>query len=256
VSVHVRGTNRAIEYRRDEQTFYKGIVVKNNDPEQLLRVKVFIPEVSNQPLENWLQAFEGKSIHVRAPGINNPTDNWSDTKIFEDMAKFLPWAEPILPNFGESGPMRYNAPEQVAVATDANPKEGQQTNDEEPPTIEKGSFASSFAYENPDTNIGDAFTDPTVNFTANNNPYAYDYQPRNYSNAPKGTFGVPKVGAHVWVFHYMGDLNFPVYAGGRVSYRETGPIFADGPAPAEGGPAPSQDYPGAYENKPNMNQEA
>ena len=73
--------------------------MKNNDPEQLLRVKVYLPEVSNQPLENWLQAFSDESINVRFPGINNPSDNWSDTKIFDEMAKFIPWAEPVIPIF-------------------------------------------------------------------------------------------------------------------------------------------------------------
>jgi hypothetical protein len=25
--------------------------------------------------------------------------------------------------------------------------------------------------------------------------------------------GIPEVGSKVWVFHYMGDLNFPIYFG-------------------------------------------
>ena len=64
MSVYVRGSNKGIEYKRDDQSFFKGIVVKNNDPEQLLRVKVYLPEVSNQPLENWLQAFLNLELQV------------------------------------------------------------------------------------------------------------------------------------------------------------------------------------------------
>ena len=249
MSVYVRGSNKGIEYKRDDQSFFKGTVVKNNDPEQLLRVKVYIPEVSNQPLENWLKSFSDTAINVRFPGTNNPSDNWSDTKIFEEMSKFIPWAEPVVPILGEYGPMRYNGPGEIGTASDTNFKEGFQTNDEKPPNIEEGSFGPAFAYENQETNIGDAFTDPTNTFTVNNNPYGQDFQPNNYNNAPAGTFGVPRVGAQVWVFHYRGDLNFPVYFGGRVSYRETGPIFADAPTTGDG-PAPSQDYPDIFENKP------
>tara|TARA_R100000664_G_scaffold31948_1_gene46155 strand:+ start:447 stop:1208 length:762 start_codon:yes stop_codon:yes gene_type:complete len=250
VSGFVRGSNLGNEYKRDEQSFFKGIVVKNSDPEQLLRVKVYIPEVSNQPLENWLKAYEDSSINIRFPGTNIPGSSWSDTKIFEDISKFLPWAEPVLPILGESGPMRYNGPSELGINSETNYKEGWQTNDETPPTIEEGSFAPAYAYENLETNIGDAYTNPTDNFTVNNNPYGQDFQPINYTNAPAGNYSIPRVGAHVWVFHYRGNLNFPVYFGGRVSYRDTGPIFADGPAPEGGGPAPSQDYPDEFENKP------
>lgn len=249
MSVYVRGSNKGIEYKRDDQSFFKGIVIKNDDQEQLLRVKVYIPEVSNQPLQNWLQAFSNSSINVRFPGINNPSDNWSDTKIFEEMSKFIPWAEPVVPILGEFGPMRYNAPSEIAVASDTNFKEGFQSNDEKPPNIEEGSFAPALIYEDLKTNIGDGFTDPTKNYTVNNNPYGQDFRPINYTNAPAGTFSVPRIGAQLWVFHYCGDLNFPVYFGGRVSYRETGPIFADAPT-TDDGPAPSQDYPSIFENKP------
>jgi len=253
VSVYVRGSNKGIEYKRDDQSFFKGIVIKNDDPEQLLRVKVYLPEVSNQPLENWLQSFAGSSINVRMPGINNPSDNWADTKIFEEMAGFIPWAEPVVPILGEFGPGRYQAPGEIGTVSDTDYKEGFQTNDESPPNIEEGSFAPAFAYENPETNAGDAFVDPTSNYTVNNNPYGQDYQPNNYSNAPKGNFSTPMVGAQVWVFHYRGDFNFPVYFGGRVSYRETGPIFADAQSTG-GGPSPSQDYPDIFENKPLTNE--
>ena len=249
MSVYVRGSNKGIEYKRDDQSYFKGIVVKNNDPEQLLRVKVYLPEVSNQPLENWLQAFSDESINVRFPGTNNPSDNWADTKIFDEMSKFIPWAEPVIPILGEFGPMRYNGPGEIGVASDTNYKEGFQTNDTKPPNIEEGSFAPAFAYENPETNIRDWFIDPTDNFTVSNNPYGQDFQPINYTNAPAGNYSVPRVGAQVWVFHYRGDLNFPVYVGGRVSYRETATIFADG-SPTEDRPGPSQDYPDIFENKP------
>ena len=45
-----RGTNSGSEYQRNDNSFYKGIVVKNWDPHKLQRVKIYVPELSNQPL--------------------------------------------------------------------------------------------------------------------------------------------------------------------------------------------------------------
>ena len=45
--MYVRGSNQGIEYKRDDQSFYKGIVVKNNDIDMLFRCKIYLPEVSN-----------------------------------------------------------------------------------------------------------------------------------------------------------------------------------------------------------------
>ena len=50
--MYVRGVNDSQEYKREENSFFRGIVVKNDDPEKMFRVKIFIPELSNQPLEN------------------------------------------------------------------------------------------------------------------------------------------------------------------------------------------------------------
>ena len=47
------------------------------------------------------------------------------------------------------------------------------------------------------------------------------YRPSNHVNKAKGVYAVPSVGSKVWVFHYRGDLNYPVYVGGRHDYRES-----------------------------------
>ena len=64
--MYVRGSNQGTEFKRDDQSFYKGIVVKNNDErEHLLRCKVYLPEISNQPLDNWLKAFANGTIKAK-----------------------------------------------------------------------------------------------------------------------------------------------------------------------------------------------
>ena len=242
--MYIRGVDEAREYNRDDQSFYKGIVVKNNDPKSLYRVKVYIPELSNQPLDNWLAEY--KSFSMRFPGKNNKTDSWSDTKMFEEISNFIPWAEPCFPLMGESGPARYNSPLELAVLTDGNYEEGFQTNNSAPPTSKIGAVTPSFFYEFYNTAIGDAFCDTESYLSNNNNPYAFAGRPSNNVNKSKGVFGVPSIGSKVWVFHNSGDINFPVYFGIRHDFREISLINNLDQPNSKG---QSQDYPGKFENK-------
>ena len=269
----VRGSNTGIEFKRDENSFFRGIVVKNWDPRKLYRIKIYIPEISNQPLKDWLQKY--KHLDFRFPGTNNEQDVWHDTDIFEEIAKFLPYAEPCFPLLGENSPGRYQSSAGLAVVTDSDYEEGFEVNNEEPQTLDDGAFGPSFWYERLGTeetpaNIGDAFTNPTEkgNYTAKNNPYSFQYRPSNQVDKPKGVFCVPSVGSQVWCFHYRGDINYPVYIGGRHDFRGNALITdSDAPQePGEGGQTPggatkaaqsglddtetrqSLDYPGVFEN--------
>ena len=132
--MYVRGSNQGIEFKRDDQSFYKGIVVKNNDPEKLFRCKVYLPEISNQPLDSWLNAFQNGTLQMKFPGTNNPTDNWSDVQIFQEISQFIPWAEPCLPITGEHGPARFFSPGEIATVSETNYVEGFETNNVNSPT--------------------------------------------------------------------------------------------------------------------------
>tara|TARA_R110002012_G_scaffold81976_1_gene207612 strand:+ start:169 stop:1317 length:1149 start_codon:yes stop_codon:yes gene_type:complete len=246
------GSNLAKEYRRVDNSFYKGTIVKNGeDPLNLLRCKIYIPEISNQPLRNWLSRWkegdEGKTMQQRFPGKNLSSGVWRDTGIWETLAEYLPWAEPCTSLIGEHGPARFHSPTGQAVVSESNFPEGWPTTDKKPPTLKEGSFSPSYAYANSETNMGDTFTDTSPYLSMNNNPYGYNYGPKGYVDGPKGTFCQPRVGAQVWVFHYRGDHQFPVYFGGRQSAREIDPIYAS----AQGGPGesnPSLYLAGMFEN--------
>jgi len=239
----VRGVNSAVEYKRDDTSFYKGIVVKNNDPQGVYRVKVYIPEISNQPLENWLSDY--KKFSMRFPGTNNVNDSWADTKIYEEISKFIPWAEPCFPIFGEGGPGRYNASSEICTISDTDYFDEFETNNTENPTIEHGSFSPAWLYETYNCSIGDAFRDPVNLMTVNNNPYSFLTRPSKYVNKSKGIFGVPSIGTKVWVFHFNGDTNFPVYFGTRHDYRETSLIQEHDQPDCKG---QSLSQPGVFEN--------
>lgn len=224
----VRGTGDGIEYRRNDNGFYRGIVVRNDDPARLNRVKVYIPELSNQPFDDWFDKFS--TFILKSPGVNsNPkTENekktvgdWEDTKIFDSIVNTIPWAEGCYPVLGESGNYRYHKGDvDISFISDCNYEEGFRVNDTEPPTLDKGSFSPAFLYENQGTVLGDAFGSPLDNFSVKCNPYAYSYRPSKHVNKAKGVFGIPEIGAKLWVYHYEGDLNFPVYFGSYRDYRE------------------------------------
>jgi hypothetical protein len=258
-----RGTNSGSEYQRNDNSFYKGIVVKNWDPHKLQRVKIYVPEISNQPLEDWLQEY--KNINVRFPGKNNKQDAWLDTDIYEEISKFLPWAEPCMSLLGESGPGRYWSQLGTAITTDSNYAEAfthQFNNPEQTPDEREGVWGPSFLYEQEDTNTSDYFWNPTEenNYAVNNNPYSFHFRPSNHVDKSKGLFCVPSIGSQVWLFHYRGDYNFPVYIGGRSDRRMSSLIYNEDAPGGENGPPfgninHSMDYPGVFENFPSTDDE-
>jgi len=381
-----RGGGSGAESKRIDESFYRGIVIKNDDPLKLNRVKVYIPELSNQPFEEWLGTLD--EINIKAPGV----DSWSDPTIVDKIAENIPWAEPCYPLVGESGSSRsaregdnvtatlsdgnyaegyVEDPENLSLvdvggvtqfdppiklsnygyASDSTPDTyssngighrnnrltdeksaaiskslatslGLQHNDwfristtkgtlvlqygdtvpsydkrtgplpptidvyrrnngnnswggkitsfqklgkspdipeetppdkiatselpSEPPIEDAPSLLppvddndvntdSSSTWESPSLNgitrdgvlsqapaqiyefiktkISDVFGLPNDSSSMKANPYSHGFAPQNHSNKPKGAIGIPEVGSKVWVFHYMGDLNFPVYFG-------------------------------------------
>jgi hypothetical protein len=125
---------------------------------------------------------------------------------------------------GESGSFRFYKDGKIAVISDCNYPEGFEVNNDDSPTLETGSFSPAFLYENFGTRIGDAFSKPLDNYTVKCNPYSFSYAPSKHVNKHKGVIGIPEVGAKVWVFHYEGDHNYPVYFGNYNSFRELAPL--------------------------------
>ena len=224
----VRGSGKGIESRRVDESFYRGIVVKNNDPLKLHRVKILIPELTNQPYDDWWQKYS--SWFLKSPGDNSnqPKNDTigtlKDDKIFEEVCSNIPWAEQCFPIFGETGNIRYDKQGNISTISDCNYEEGFSVIDNDPPTLENGSFSPAFLYEINETVVCDLFSEPLKNFSVKCNPYSYSYRPSKHVNNSKGVFGIPNVGAKVWVFHWEGDLQFPVYFGSSHDMREILPL--------------------------------
>jgi hypothetical protein len=207
----VRGSTHGNEYRREDTSFYRGVVVRNDDPLQMSRVKVFIPEISNQPFDNWYAEYE--QMILKLPGNNDENGNWSDINIFDEIIKKLPWAEIMYPVIGESSNARYFSDTGTSTISDANYPENFNKIDNNPPNLIDGSFAPAYLYDNYQTSVMDSMTNPTTNWTVKNNPYSACYRPNKNTNMTKGLIGIPEIGAKVWVTHNMGDLNFPIVIG-------------------------------------------
>lgn len=246
----VRGTGSGDEFRRVDNAFYRGIVVKNNDPLKQNRVKVFIPQLSNQPYDEWLGKFQ--TFVLKSPGINsNPktesekktVGDWEDVRLFEEMCITIPWAEPCYPLMGESGNFRYYKGGEISTISDANYTESLSSINKTSPTLKDGGFSPAFVFEHVKTTMGDAFSKPSENFTLNCNPYSFCYRPAKFVNKAKGVFGIPEVGSKVWVFHDEGDLNFPVYFGVHRDFRELTLINSTDNTSMIG-----PDYPNDFEN--------
>lgn len=86
---------------------YRGIVVQNNDPQQIGRVKVYVPGVNLNQTKNWNQSKEEDKF-FKVMGAN--TGSSLNPQILNSQKERLLWAEVMLPLIGMSSPGFYNAP--------------------------------------------------------------------------------------------------------------------------------------------------
>ncbi len=242
--MYVHGSNKNVEYKKPDHNFYKGIVIDNLDPKKILRVKVFIPELSNQP-EPVLAEKEPKEVRYpnsQVPGI--------EQKQVDTLRELLPWAEQCAPLMGEAGLSRYFAPDGTQTGKGNQPQNTNAKRNKTPSIKEggaiprmlsqvvtpghryiAGSIADSGLLPDAVTDVLDAWADGGY---GKQNTTGNSYSAKNSGPLASGAYGVPQVGAHVWVFHDKGDLNFPVYFGVAPSYRETGMVYQDGGYPNSG----------------------
>lgn len=89
------------------QGLYRGIVVQNNDPQQIGRVKVYVPGINLNQSKNWNQNKEEDKF-FKVMGAN--TGSSLNPDILNNQKEKLLWAEVMLPLIGMSSPGFYNAP--------------------------------------------------------------------------------------------------------------------------------------------------
>ena len=203
---------------KEFNSIYLGIVVQNNDPQKRGRVKVFIPHLSPTVYENWVGDNQDKFFRS-IDGQLEP--------IMAKLKTILPWAEVSCPLTSENTSKRYNNYTNKATVSDTN-SYGNLSAD--------SSASTGEIYDQSMFRLSDAFSDNSNNVN-NINPYSFNYKPNTYSNKAKGSFGIPSVGSHVYVFFREGNTQFPVIIGTSFGKDDWQGIYDN-----------EVDYPGKYEN--------
>jgi len=217
--MYVRGSDKNIEYKRDLNGFFRGIIMSDADPEQAYRCKIFVPEI-HELVYNTEE--DGKKIrYYIAPhemGSLLPDDH-------KRLLETLPWAEQASGLFGEQGLSHYNAfrgTQTPGTNYDTGSRKTNTPNAQEMNTYPSQTLASSDVVKGSsgsDTNPFNPTGQAAVYMPAPNAPQAH------------GIHGIPSVGAHVWVFFDRGDINCPVYFAACPSAAETNQVFHDGNYP-------------------------
>lgn len=216
---------------------YLGIVVANNDPSHSGRVKIFVPHISPNVYDKWNQLTKDKKFKFLGKNIKSDLND-----IVEDLKDILPWSECASPLVGETSSGRYNSYDRQASISDSNNYEtvkpienfkATKYSQNDDGTGEK----PSNIYEKYNFALKDAFTSPSSSGANKGNAYGTSYRPVSYSNKPKGSFTIPAVGAHVWVFFAEGDPLSPVYFASSHGSQEWQSVYD------------VADYPNSYENK-------
>lgn len=219
---------------------YLGIVIQNNDPEKAGKVKIWIPHISPTVYKNWDERNNDRSFKFIGRNIDSDF-----TDIVEDLKKVLPWADSAAPIIGSASPGRYNAYDQNATISDTN-----QSTYLYPASFSKTDYTlnddnigekPARKYEVHNLKVNDAFANKDRVPFNNLNKHSHSYVPSSYSNSAKGSFSIPNVGAHVWVFFVEGDPNAPVYFATTHGESEWKSIY-------DNFDNDGIDYPGAFEN--------
>jgi len=228
-----------------------GIVIQNNDPEKSGKVKVFVPYISPTVYQRWIQQKSNKSfkflgnniqsvltqiIKDQATTAGDSSVSSTIISVAEELKRILPWAECACPLVGENSSGRYNNTRQVGTTSDSN-FAGDISPDIDSKTI-PGKPAAFFEDQN--YRLQDAF-DSASNNVNRPNPLSYEYIPSSYSNKAKGSFSIPSVGSHVWVFFRDGNPTAPIYFATTFGNVDWQGIFN-----SENG---GLDYPSSFENK-------
>lgn len=225
---------------------YLGIVVQNNDPQQRGRVKVYIPQLSPTSYVGWLDSVNDKKYKFVGKNINSSLND-----VIEDLKKILPWADCASPITGESASGRFNYVKNEGSISDTSRLDTFRPTDDKNSdygnqNIDNIGEKPGNIYESEEYKVNDAFSSPGLYNTNIVNKYSYNYTPATYSNKAKGSFGIPNVGSHVWVFFNGGDIMKPVYFAasfGKEDWKGVYDSYND-----LGEDQPGQDYPGYFEN--------
>ncbi len=211
--MYVRGSDKNIEYKRDLNGFFRGIIMDDADPSKFYRCKIFIPEIHGAV--DLVEGEETVKYYISPDKIGSLKPN-----VHQRLLEILPWAEQASSLFGELSLSHYNASRQEQTGGTLN-----SANRDTPPSDKQGALYP--AQKIPLMSGGSPGDGNALNPTG----AASVYLPAQNDPSAHGIHGVPSVGAHVWVFFDRGDINCPVYIAGCPPASETLRVYQDNQYP-------------------------
>lgn len=222
---------------------YVGIVIQNNDPLGKGRIKVYIPHISPNVYKRWNELSEDKKFKFLGKNIQSDL-----SKIIQELKELLPWSVCASPLVGENSSGRYNATSDYGSTSDSSffglsgfQSSSTPLNNSLNTTTDGTGEKEGTLYEKYKTKLSDPFSNPKANNTNQVNINAHEYTPSIYTNKPKGSFSIPAVGSHLWVFFYDGDPHIPVYFAVAFGKSDWNDIYTYNESSG-------LDYPGTFEN--------
>lgn len=207
-------------------SIYRGIVIQNNDPAGIGRVKVFIPALhSNLILQQ--QDYENENLVFGDFGenINSDTGSLDITQYIDVLRqKITQWAYVLQPITGETGQAKFNSSNRKTTTSDSDDFDA--SFDENNGGAADGPGAILDGFEDvwsSTTNSGGAQANPTGG--------AYNYNKR--FNQAKGSFGTIGVNTKVWVIFVNGNPLEPIVIGADPAAAGAQEMFTPDMTPGE-----------------------
>ena len=221
--------------------FFRGMVIQNNDPLRMGRIKVFIPEFSAHIARK--ADMEPTISEARFPGGGN-IDTFLTAEVREQLKSVLPWCEQASPLIGSGTSGVCDVKNDRATVGEGYRGTPFESMGEESitPTGESVSPKAALSVNAVPGGFGMGYK------TGLADTYNESLAPTGYNNAVKGMLSIPKVGSHVWVFFENGNIQHPIYFGYVFDKTDWNSVFN----PQESNPDPH--YPGGSENIPNDGQ--
>jgi hypothetical protein len=123
--------------------YYKGIVIQSDDPEQIGRVKVFVPQVSMALLEGWTK---DRTKNRMFTGLGQNLESSLTPELLQRLKEALPWAQIKHPIFGMGTSITYHADIDYAEkSNDSDSSVQQKTVNKNTPETPQTSVSSALA---------------------------------------------------------------------------------------------------------------
>ena len=210
------------------QSIYEGIVIQNNDPAGMGRVKVYIPAIHADLIlqeEDYQKNFNfgemGENVNADQPELLDIT------KYIDVLRKKISqWARVLQPPGGEMGDMKYNSPVKRGTPSDNDDYESAINVPEENNVVD-GPTALWKDFQDVHGSVSNS---GGVNVNPNSGAYPHSGK---RSHLPKGTFGTIGVNTHVWVTFINGNPLEPLVIGGAPSAAGAQAMFTPDITPGE-----------------------